>query len=217
MERIPEPELMDDEEQVTAYAEADFSSSNQLFVDTILKNSSPDITTILDIGCGPGDVPVRLALAKPDLAITAVDGSACMAEYARNSVLMQGMQKRIEIVEGMIPGIDLGDSKFDVIVSKDLIHHLPDPADLWNEIKRHASPGTGIFVMDLVRPVSKKEASEIVEAVSRKESEILRLDFYNSLLASYTPEEIETQLGESGLDLRVTVLGDRHFLVSGFV
>ena len=32
MDRTPEPELMDDEEQAKAYAEADFSEANSLFV-----------------------------------------------------------------------------------------------------------------------------------------------------------------------------------------
>ena len=35
MERIPEPEIMDDEEGAVAYAGADFSESNQLFVDRL--------------------------------------------------------------------------------------------------------------------------------------------------------------------------------------
>ena len=35
MERVLEPELMDDERQSIAYAKADFSTSNQLFVDNV--------------------------------------------------------------------------------------------------------------------------------------------------------------------------------------
>ena len=36
MERVLEPELMDDELQSIAYARADFSSSNQFFVDGLI-------------------------------------------------------------------------------------------------------------------------------------------------------------------------------------
>ncbi len=217
MERVPEPEIMDDEEQVAAYAEADFSASNQLFVDTILGRSHGGFSTLLDIGCGPGDVPVRLALAKPDLHITAVDGSGPMAYYARDLIQKRGMEKLIEVVEGVIPGLDLGGRRFDVVVSKDLLHHLPNPAFLWKEIAAHSATGTRVFVMDLLRPGSRDEASRLVESVSARESEILKLDFYNSLLASFTIDEVRAQVDEAGLELEVTALGDRHFFAEGAI
>ena len=38
MKRTLEPELMDDEQQSAAYAEADFSTSNQFFVDSLVRD-----------------------------------------------------------------------------------------------------------------------------------------------------------------------------------
>ena len=67
MQRILEPELMDDIEQARAYAEADFDESNTLFVDLFLQHH-PDWSaegTMLDLGCGPGDIAIRLA-SQPD-------------------------------------------------------------------------------------------------------------------------------------------------------
>jgi hypothetical protein len=54
MERIPEPELMEDEEQVLAYGNADFTASNELFVNYILQHSGNRFRRALDLGCGPG-------------------------------------------------------------------------------------------------------------------------------------------------------------------
>ncbi len=52
MQRILEPELMDGEQQALAYAQADFSISNQLFVDQLLTDFAPAFQNVIDLGCG---------------------------------------------------------------------------------------------------------------------------------------------------------------------
>ena len=70
--------------------------------------------------------------------------------------------------------------------------------------------------MDLRRPDSPSAAQAFVDAYSANEPEILRRDFYNSLLAAFTPLEVEAQLAEAGLrTLKVTVPSDRHLLITG--
>ena len=76
MDRILEPELMNDEAQALAYAQADFAQVNQGFVDRF-RACFPEVTggAMVDLGCGPGDIPVRFARTLPVFAITAIDGS----------------------------------------------------------------------------------------------------------------------------------------------
>ena len=65
MERIPEPELMDEAEQARAYAEADFSGPHDMFVQ-LFREAFPDTApagAVLDLGCGPADVTRRFASA----------------------------------------------------------------------------------------------------------------------------------------------------------
>jgi hypothetical protein len=50
------------------------------------------------------------------------------------------------------------------------------------------------------------------------EPEVLRRDFYNSLLAAFEPGEIRSQLRDEGLDgLRVRSVSDRHVTISGYM
>ena len=79
MERIPEPELMNEPEQARAYAQADFIESNTLFVD-LFRSRFPDFHggRLLDLGCGPADVTLRLATALPGVVIDGVDGAGEM-------------------------------------------------------------------------------------------------------------------------------------------
>ncbi len=51
--------------------------------------------------------------------------------------------------------------------------------------------------------------------VAAREDPILREDFYNSLCAAFTIEEVREQLVTAGLDLMVARVSDRHMLISG--
>ena len=215
MERVLEPELMDDERQSIAYARADFSSSNQFFVDGVINEFPRPLRTAVDIGCGPGDVMIRLARALPDLRITAIDASAPMIALARGAVMTEGLSDRIELVQGYVPGVALNAQRFDAVLSKDLLHHVPDPSVLWKEIARLARPRAVIYVMDLVRPSTPEEARLIVDRVAAREDPILREDFYNSLCAAFTVDELREQVAAAGLDLEVRQAGDRHAIISG--
>ena len=217
MDRVLEPELMDDEQQSIAYAKADFSASNQLFVDSLIRDFPDHLRRVVDIGCGPGDVMVRLARTVPTVDITAVDGSAPMLALAQNAVRAAALDARITLVQGYLPGLPLEEHCYDAILSKDLLHHLPDPLMLWKEIARLGTGGAAVYVMDLVRPPAPSDAQRIVDTVAASDDPILREDFYRSLCAAFTPAEVEAQLIASGLDLRVQQLTDRHMLVSGLL
>ncbi|MBX3531635.1 MAG: class I SAM-dependent methyltransferase [Rhizobiaceae bacterium] len=217
MDRILEPEIMADAEQALAYANADFATSNQTFVDRLLAAGAPSLGNVVDIGCGPCDVMLRLAAARPDARIVAVDGSEAMIDLARKSVRAAGREAQITAMQGYIPGLALPEHSFDAVLSKDLLHHLPDPMVLWSEARRLGRSGATVHVMDLTRPATQQQARDIVEAVAPDEHPILKDDFYNSLCAAFTIEEVEAQLREAGLPLQVSRISDRHMLVAGLL
>ncbi|HTS55356.1 MAG TPA: class I SAM-dependent methyltransferase [Burkholderiales bacterium] len=215
MQRTLEPEIMADEQQALVYAQADFSSSNQWYVDHLLADYPDHLGRVVDIGCGPGDVMLRLAAARPGVRITAIDGSAAMIDLARKAVRAANLQARVTAMQGYIPGLALEEHSFDAILSKDLLHHLPDPMVLWDEAKRLGRPGAAVYVMDLIRPATPRDARDIVETVAPDEHPILKEDFYNSLCAAFTLQEAEAQVKRAGLPLEVAQASDRHMVIKG--
>ena len=215
MDRVLEPELMEDEQQALAYARADFSTSNQWYVDHLLQDCSGALRTVLDIGCGPGDVMVRLAAAHAGTRITAIDGSGAMLSLARAAVSDAGLNDRITLLQGHIPGLPLPERSFDAVLSKDLLHHLPDPMVLWSEAMRLGRAGATVYVMDLMRPDTPAAARAIVESIAGDEHPILKDDFYASLCAAFTLDEVQEQIKHSGLPLAVEQVSDRHMVIKG--
>src|SRR5262245_30086649 len=104
MERTLEPEIMPDTEPSLAYANAEFSTSNQRFVDHLVANHSKALRNVIDIGCGPCDVVLRLADACPSVRIIAIDGSAAMIKLASQAVSTAHHEAKITVMQGLIPG-----------------------------------------------------------------------------------------------------------------
>lgn len=220
MDRITEPELMDDEAQAKAYAFADFSSAHDLFVKTFQEKFS-DLTSsfndvVLDLGCGPCDITRRFASAYPDSSFHAVDGAASMLKYGAELNEQAGVSQRIKLIESCLPNIELPQQFYHVIISNSLLHHLHDPFALWNNIQKHAKPFARVLVMDLIRPVDEQTVKFLSNEYAANEPELLKKDFENSLRAAFTVEEVQQQLDEIGLaNLKIEKMSDRHMAVYG--
>lgn len=207
---------MSDPLGAAAYAEADFSVVNQKFVDRVLSVFGEEAAgRVLDLGCGPADIPIRIAKLVPESSIVAVDASPTMLKISERAVAEAGLQDRILLVEGRLPVLDLA-GDFELIVSNSLVHHLPDPLVFWGMLKDWSSSGTGLLVRDLIRPDDEDEAQRLVELYSGTNDPRVHRDFLNSLLASFSVEEVQGQLEEIGLSyLRAERVSDRHWTVEG--
>jgi trans-aconitate 2-methyltransferase len=231
MDRICEPELMDDPLQAQAYAAADFGLTDQAFTERILallsSRSHPGVNEqkILDLGCGPGNISFRLADALPEAKVLGIDGAAAMlalAEERRNSQparwpFLHFHQARLPLSAEGLAALSAGfGPPYGVIVSNSLLHHLHDPAVLWQAVVQWAGPGTLVMVRDLRRPPSTEALQELVERHAADAPDVLRRDFANSLAAAFLPEEVEAQLEPAGLScLKVETIEDRYLEVRG--
>lgn len=217
MQRTPEPaELMDDPAQARAYATADFEAPHAAFIDG-LQQRYPALTPtrILEPGCGSGDISWRLAQHYPAAVIDAIDGSAAMLNIACETVARHGLTEHIRLLGYTLPCHHL-DTDYDALICNALLHHLADPLDLWRLAAEHVRPGGLVYVMDLARPADEATARSIVEREAADEAEVLKTDFYHSLLAAYTITEVEQQLAACGLaHLSVCQPDDNHLLVHG--
>lgn len=218
MNRMLEPELMDDPLQAQAYAAADFSAENQGFVDRF-REYFPEFSQgqVFDLGCGPGDIPVRLARALPACRITGIDASRPMIVLAEAAIGQAGLSDRVAVRCERFQDL-AGASQAEAVISNSLLHHLPNPLQFWHKLRMLAKPGSPVLIMDLLRPESPEEAQAIVDRYAAGATDLLRRDFYNSLLAAFTEDEIGSQLAQMNLTrLLIDVPDDRHWVVGGLV
>ncbi len=211
---------MNEEAQAKAYAEADFAEPHNHCIE-LLAECLPDLPAsgaAADLGCGPGDISRRFARAFPSWTVDGLDGSAAMLRFGHEEVLRSGLSDRVRLIECYLPNGDAPREHYDLVFSNALLHHLAEPTVLWTSVRRWSRAGGPVFVMDLLRPESREQARHLVEQYSGNEPEVLKHDFYNSLLASYSVDEVRSQLTASGLPhLEVRQSSDRHLIVWGII
>ncbi|VAW85743.1 hypothetical protein MNBD_GAMMA16-90 [hydrothermal vent metagenome] len=217
MERIPEEELMTEPAHVQAYANADFSEPHNAFVTQFGEQFSGffEAFDVLDLGCGAADISLRFARAYPACRLVGIDGSEVMLTLGRECIRQAGLQDRIRLSKRLLPVVK-ADSIFDVIISNSLLHHLVNPAVLWQAVQQFGKSGSKIFIMDLLRPDSQRQAETLVNKYAKHEHPLLKKDFFNSLCAAYRVNEVQGQLERAGLStLSVSSTSDRHLVVTG--
>ncbi len=230
MQRKPESsELMNRPDVVEAYAAADFDEPHNHFVllfNEVFSQKRDEVFTrpeetyhFLDIGCGTCDIPIRMAYFHPDAIFDCLDGSGEMLKYAYKAIHERSLEKQINLKLLTLPlPKKVSFKQYDIIISNSTLHHLEDPFTLWETIKRTSRPGSLFFVMDLLRPESEKEARDLVIQHARKEHAVLKSEFFHSLMAAYTPEEVQEQLQRADIgDFDVRPVSDRHFIAYGLI
>ena len=117
---------------------------------------APAGAQVLEVGCGPGHLSIRLA-RDHGLEVTGLDLDPAMITRARAN--MDGPetddQRRPGFLVGDVAALAFPDGSFDLVVSTLSMHHWADPAAGLAEIGRVLRPGARALIWDLrpgVRP-----------------------------------------------------------------
>jgi len=227
MNRTPEPELMQSPSQVRAYADADFSSSDSMVVKSLekyLKKTGRTLNKsdlIFDMACGPGNIAERISKNWPLVNVLGIDGSKEMLNEAENKLSekpMKNLSYKLIDINSIATGEIHFPSKADVLVSNSALHHFHYPYSFWSALKKLGKTKCIHIHRDLIRPNSIEKAFEIKEKHLSNSPEILKRDFYASLKASFTVEEVSQQLVDAGLSqLEVFQVDELYFEVIGSI
>jgi ubiquinone/menaquinone biosynthesis C-methylase UbiE len=212
MQRVLEPEVMDTEEDAAEYDAMDFSEPNARFADDAIALLGPHGTHVLDVGTGPGHIPILLLARRPELRIVATDLARSMLDIAARNLARAGVADRCELRLADAKALPLPDASFDLVICNSTVHHVAEPVRALREIGRVVRPGGAILVRDLCRPESVEAAWATVERVSPRDSPRQKRLFFDSLRAALTLEEVCSCVREAGLEgVHVALASDRHW------
>jgi SAM-dependent methyltransferase len=104
--------------------------------------------SVLDVGCGPGHLAIRLA-RDLDLEVTALDlDPAMIAQAIKNANRLMPAADRPVLVVGSVDYLPFADETFDVVVSTFSSHHWANPKVGLTEIGRVLRPGGRAIIWD---------------------------------------------------------------------
>ena len=174
---------------------------------------------ILDMACGPGNIAERIAKNWPFVNVVGIDGSKEMLNEAGNNLSenpMKNLSYELIEINSLATGELIFPFKADVLVSNSALHHFHDPYCFWGALKKLGKTKCIHIHRDLIRPTSIEKAFEIKEKHLSNSPEILKNDFYASLKASFTVDEVNQQLIDAGLSqLEVFQVDELYFEIIG--
>lgn len=153
--RIPEPEVMEGEDEVEAHASAaalrHLESLDEAFVDKAV-GLGVQTGIVLDVATGPAQIPIKLALRNPAWIIHGIDLSDAMLRRAALDAASWGVDMRILLNRGDAHEIPYESGLFDMVLCNSVLHQSRDPVGLIREMDRVCKPSGALLLRDLKRP-----------------------------------------------------------------
>lgn len=177
--RIPESELMENEEQCIAYNRSLVNNSMALsnFVQIYNKYINVFQGSIVDLGSGTANFIIELCKAHPGLTATCYEGSDSMIKIAKKNIYDNNLENRITIIKDNFFNAK---GVFDVVIANRVLHHVNNTEKFWNLINILSK---NVLVVDLERPKHLKD----IETQFDK-------DLQNSFRAAYNMNEVKKQI-----------------------
>ncbi|MEX0683713.1 MAG: methyltransferase domain-containing protein [Dehalococcoidia bacterium] len=106
--------------------------------------------SVLDVGCGTGDLTLRAARkVGAEARVAGIDASPDMIGVANRKAAAKG--RKIDFRLAPIEDLPFADSEFDVALSSFMLHHLPDDLKVRGlaEVCRVLKPGGRLIAVDI--------------------------------------------------------------------
>lgn len=150
---------------------------------------------VLEIGPGPGWAGIFLLKERNDIFLDAVEASPDMIRVANNNARDEGVGDRVKYMQGTVENMkDIPDKKYDIVMSRESLHHWDDPEKGFREISRVLKKDGKLYIEDHRRDIGFF-AKCIVNIIGPLMAGKMSKYWKSSINAGYTPEEIEEMIG----------------------
>jgi len=164
----------------------------------------PGPATVLDVGTGPGQLPVMLAKGNPLYRVIGVDLSEECLRLGREHARDAGVADRVEFIRADLEKLALGMPPADLAVSTCSLHHWRRPVAMLRAISRLVKPSGQIWIFDDSAETSDHARREWIARVEQaaRAGWLFRSVFrFESRCLSYGRDELESICERAGLVL----------------
>jgi len=125
--------------------------------------------TILDVGTGPGRLPIEIAKQTNNVKVVGIDISDGMVKIAKKNAEKEGLTDKVKFAVGSAYNTGFDDCSIDLVVSTGLIHHLKEPVNAFNEMYRILKHEREAWMYDGRKDATKIEIKESVRSLEMEE------------------------------------------------
>lgn len=110
---------------------------------------------ILDIGTGPGYLPIEIVKRSPRIRVDGIDLSRRLIETARRNASKACVSERLRFEVGNAYRLKREDETYDMVISTGMLHMLREPVRMLRECRRVLKPGGKVWIYDPARVCSQ--------------------------------------------------------------
>jgi len=124
---------------------------------------------ILDIGTGPGRLPIEIAKKVENVKVFGIDLSEDMVRIAKRNADREGVRDIVEFRVRSAYNTGFENNSIDLVVSTGMVHHLSQPLVAFNEMYRILKRGGEAWLFDGRKDVTRAEFEETVRRLGIEE------------------------------------------------
>lgn len=150
---------------------------------------------VLDIGTGPGTLPIIIASRNLLLRVTGLDLSGDMVKIATRNAARAGV-RNVDFRQGSASSLPFADGEFSLVISTLSFHHWREPRQALDEVYRVLREGGEAWIYDVPRKMSREMFDELKHSHGFIEAWLFRLHAYTE------PFYTEMQIAEIATESR---------------
>ena len=168
-------------ERIPAVLATSYEKATRLAIESYYQQVAEEIVAdfeegaLLDLGTGPGYLPVEIAKLSPAITILAVDLSRKLIRMAGANALKAGVADRVRFEVGNAAKLRYNDDTFDMVLSTGMLHSLKNPTAVLGEMKRVLKEGGQAWIYDPARIIRFIDKNEWKASLNLRERFFLRL------------------------------------------
>jgi ubiquinone/menaquinone biosynthesis C-methylase UbiE len=120
---------------------------------------------ILDIGTGPGRLPIEIAKQVKNVKVFGIDMSEDMVRIAKKNADRAEVSDRVEFRVRSAYNTGFDNNSIDLVVSTGTLHHLSQPLVAFDEMYRILKPGGEAWLFDGRKDVTREDFEETVRSL----------------------------------------------------
>jgi ubiquinone/menaquinone biosynthesis C-methylase UbiE len=141
-------------ERIPGVLASSYEKATRMVIDSYYGQLAEEIVStfkagmILDLGTGPGYLPIEIVRRAPDINIVGIDLSRSLVRMARSNAVKAGFTRQLRFEIGNASRLHFDSASFDMVISTGMLHSLKNPVAVLNEMHRVVKKGGETWIYD---------------------------------------------------------------------
>jgi ubiquinone/menaquinone biosynthesis C-methylase UbiE len=168
-------------ERIPGFMASVYEKATRMVVESYYSQVAEEIVSrlksgiILDLGTGPGYLPIEIVKRAPSIRIDGVDLTRELIKMAQKNAVKAGVADRLHFEVGNAAKLRFKDSSYDMVISTGMLHSLKNPVKVLRECYRVLKSGGEAWIYDPAKVSSQIDVKKWKAALTLWEKFLYKL------------------------------------------